>query len=917
MPPTSPPPPPPPLNPCIGQGISFDFCSAYLLHSNLGGQGPDTSKPASIRYVNVAEVTNPDGSSFHFDLEVTATTPYYPHNVALNTMDNCFATINLGCNQNVDLRAAMRRSCATAPSCKACGTDDACYAAGCACYGVTVTSRAECTGAAEDAKRAAYQCDRSDEVVILPSDAMVSMTVFDFDTGPNGDYIEQFSVERYKHFVKPLRPISDRTITSSVYFNSNTNTFTGTLRGTILDNPTNPQTLTDEQASKGVQFFFTPELGYIDATFSVSYIGTGTCTGRNLLFAGDSALCAPPPPLPPSMPMPPSQPPLTPPRPPAKPPPSPPPPSVPSPPATPPPLPPPMPAQVCLSTGDPHIKNFYGKWYDVMGLGVYELAGLPDGFQAQVFHCPSFCPFCFASGNVALAVRYGDDLVNVVGGDVTVNNVRLEDTARQYADGANGLTVVRGPRTALKWKRKGASPVARVFMDVRNYQVLIDSQEYKSPNMPTGYLQNLRVQATGDLVIAGDTDMTGMCTGRAPPDPVPRSQYLFSTEVVTMLEMQCGMMPGGNASNYPANPPATPEEACTMAGVSYEDAKSECRNLIVDTGRYEQCMYDYCAMGADGAAAAAAIGAMIDETPQETASMSATMVASSMQATDMQMINITQCPDGAQPRVALPVTISVIDLAMKEPICELCAVGSYGASGTCLPCPDGSTSFVEGAKHCTQYHPPSAPPHPPLQPGESMLHSVRFQTSFSIGIAGFHQMHFKQVLVNMLGAAILSSDSIVLSLIEENGKTLVTATIAPAQPTRLGAQLVLQILAPLCETLSTDLTIGQYHDGPCSDAMMTSSVAAVASPTPPLNDIDGGSALTSSGGEENVGITVMIIVVSVLACLLCCCLCLYCFFLRRVGRLSMRPSHKSRKPEAKSKPTTEEKLEAKGFWDAF
>ena len=128
---------------------------------------------------------------------------------------------------------------------------------------------------------------------------------------------------------------------------------------------------------------------------------------------------------------------------------------------------------------------------------------------------------------------------------------------------------------------------------------------------------------------------------------------------------------------------------------------------------------------------------------------------------------------------------------------------------------------------------------------------------------------------------------------------------------------MLQILAPLCETLSTDLTIGQYHDGPCSDAMMTSSVAAVASPTPPLNDIDGGSALTSSGGEENVGITVMIIVVSVLACLLCCCLCLYCFFLRRVGRLSMRPSHKSRKPEAKSKPTTEEKLEAKGFWDAF
>lgn len=359
-----------------------------------------------------------------------------------------------------------------------------------------------------------------------------------------------------------------------------------------------------------------------------------------------------------------------------------------------------------------------------MGLGVYELAGLPGGFQAQVFHCASYCPFCFASGNVALAVRYGNDVVNVFGGNVTVNEVKLEETRRQYADGANGLTVVRGPITSLKWKRKGASPVARILMDVRDYQVLIDSQEYKSPHMPTGYLQNLRVQATGDLVLAGATDMTGMCTGRRPPDPVPRSQYLFSAELITRLETQCGMQPGGDASNYPANPPTTPEEACTMAAVPYADAMFQCRNLIIDTGRYDQCVYDYCAMGADDAAAAAAVGALIDEAPQETASMSATMVASSMQSTDLQMINVTHCPDGSRARVPLPTSISVIQLATDDPICELCEAGSYGANGACLPCPDGSTSFAAGAKHCTRYHPPSAPPHPPLQPGESMLHTV-------------------------------------------------------------------------------------------------------------------------------------------------------------------------------------------------
>ena len=37
-------------------------------------------------------------------------------------------------------------------------------------------------------------------------------------------------------------------------------------RGDSSDNPTDPQLLTDEQASKGVQFFFTPKDGHIDAS---------------------------------------------------------------------------------------------------------------------------------------------------------------------------------------------------------------------------------------------------------------------------------------------------------------------------------------------------------------------------------------------------------------------------------------------------------------------------------------------------------------------------------------------------------------------------------------------------------------------------------------------------------------------------
>jgi hypothetical protein len=52
----------------------------------LGGQGPDTSAPESIRYVNVAQLDGPDGSSVRLDLELTATSSYVPHDSSLNVL---------------------------------------------------------------------------------------------------------------------------------------------------------------------------------------------------------------------------------------------------------------------------------------------------------------------------------------------------------------------------------------------------------------------------------------------------------------------------------------------------------------------------------------------------------------------------------------------------------------------------------------------------------------------------------------------------------------------------------------------------------------------------------------------------------------------------------------------------------------
>ena len=318
--------------------MSFDFEYAYLLHNNLGGQGPETSAAAqTMRFVNVGRVfPSADASAIHFDIELSAETSYTANNASLNGFKNGrFAQVNLQAGTSVRLRATLRQSCASATSCRVCeesGYDTsgriACYAAGCSCMGNTVYSYADCSAAKLAEARASYSCSGMATPLILPGSAMASMTVFDLDSDSSGNYVEQLTVPAYEYYQKPLRAASGNSIVSSVVVNEQARMFTGTaLNGTAEDDddlPTNPLSLSDDQASRGVQFFFRPQLGYIEATFTVTYAGSGSGLGRSLLFAGDSALCAPPPPMSPGLP--PSPPPPSPP-PPVTPPPSPPPPT--------------------------------------------------------------------------------------------------------------------------------------------------------------------------------------------------------------------------------------------------------------------------------------------------------------------------------------------------------------------------------------------------------------------------------------------------------------------------------------------------------------------------------------------------------------------------------------------------------------
>ena len=362
-PPPAPPPPPtpplspqPPLYPCIGSKLTFDFARAYLVSNNLGGNGPWASSPPRLRYAPVAFASLHGGDALiYFDLEVINMSTYTPHDPSLNGVDESgkFARINFAPDTETALRVFVRPSCCTMRACKACAEHKSeparaqCYNEGCCSYGIQVHSAA----AAATVGPSNYSCPQMAASLPLPSDELISMTVYDFDGGDRGEYLETLTFTEYIHFKTPLRAASDVKVNSTIIVDVPAGTFTSSATGTHADNPTDPSWLTDNQASKGVQFFIAPMDGHVDATMTISYSGNNTsmAIGRNLLFAGDSGLCAPPPPVPPLPPMPPQSPPPSPPCP-VQPPPSPmvPPPTPPpaSPPLCPPPLPPRLPPSV-------------------------------------------------------------------------------------------------------------------------------------------------------------------------------------------------------------------------------------------------------------------------------------------------------------------------------------------------------------------------------------------------------------------------------------------------------------------------------------------------------------------------------------------------------------------------------------------
>ena len=153
--------------------MSFDFSSASVLYSNLGGLGPDSGSPPVIRYINVGTVYSLTGP-LNLDLQVSNQSGYVPSNSSRHDLVNGkFAQVTLACNTAVKLRVTVLESCTQGGSCVSCRDPSLssaertqCFAAGCDCYGQTVYNEVSCSGETMEVAKAGYGCAQMDQTIV-------------------------------------------------------------------------------------------------------------------------------------------------------------------------------------------------------------------------------------------------------------------------------------------------------------------------------------------------------------------------------------------------------------------------------------------------------------------------------------------------------------------------------------------------------------------------------------------------------------------------------------------------------------------------------------------------------------------------------------------------------------------------------
>jgi len=203
----------------------MNFSHAVVSHSNLGGQGPDDG-PETLVYQNIGIQ---DGASV--DLVVTAATPYEPNSALKNGLrGGLFGIINQKVNNAVDLNFRF--------------------------------------------------VDRQVSPVTMDP---FFFTLYDIDQGMDHSSRESVTVRGFSEY-----RVGEETELRIEVMGDDSATFTSSLRGGKVDNPTHPMALTNAEKERTVVLKF-PETSEFSLSFSEADYADAD-QGRNLLFSGPSSM---------------------------------------------------------------------------------------------------------------------------------------------------------------------------------------------------------------------------------------------------------------------------------------------------------------------------------------------------------------------------------------------------------------------------------------------------------------------------------------------------------------------------------------------------------------------------------------------------------------------------------------------------
>lgn len=221
-------------------GRSLDLTRAQVIHSNLGGAGPDGG-PETLVYGNVFQNT---------DLIITAASPYTPNllnangGVLHNGIKGGFGVINMACDGSVDLVFSFVDAVSQEP---------------------TTPPPFLFTWFDSD-HGMAHESRESIRVTGFSSYHITDMS--SLDIVEEGDGLGEIALAEGRGSA----------------------TFSSTMRGGKVDNPVSPLTLTRLQADRAVAVLFSGKSSF---TVTLGETGYANPQGRNFYFSGASAMVCP------------------------------------------------------------------------------------------------------------------------------------------------------------------------------------------------------------------------------------------------------------------------------------------------------------------------------------------------------------------------------------------------------------------------------------------------------------------------------------------------------------------------------------------------------------------------------------------------------------------------------------------------